>query len=294
MSAYTILCGPDTPRDEWLALRRSGVGASDIAAILGLSPYSTPWQTWLDKTGQLPDRPPTDAMDWGNRLEPLVLAWFAEQNVCKVSRTPGLCRSNDRPWQLATPDALAEDDDGPACVQAKTTRYGDGFEGDSIPIGVVLQTHQEMDVLGVDRAYVPVLIGGNEPRWYVVDRDPAITEQIRPAGAQFWQQVQDRVEPTAVAADLSVLSSYYKPIDDAQKLVADTALIKDIERRPGLCAARDALDEQVKDIDARIKQALGARTHAVDNGLIVATWKPRKDGVRVLNIPKPESRKAAA
>ncbi|WP_410960483.1 YqaJ viral recombinase family protein, partial [Salmonella sp. SAL4361] len=39
-------------RDQFLAGRKKGIGGSDVAAILGFSPYKSPYQLWLDKTGR--------------------------------------------------------------------------------------------------------------------------------------------------------------------------------------------------------------------------------------------------
>lgn len=39
----------DDDRAEWLEWRRNGIGATDVAGILGVSPWASPWSVWADK-----------------------------------------------------------------------------------------------------------------------------------------------------------------------------------------------------------------------------------------------------
>ena len=59
-------------REKWLEARRSAIGGSDAAAIIGLNPYSSPYSVWADKTGRLPDKPDNEAMRLGRDLEEYV------------------------------------------------------------------------------------------------------------------------------------------------------------------------------------------------------------------------------
>ena len=65
------------PKDhaEWLAEREKGIGASDVAAILGLSPWETAYSLWLKKTHQVEPEPENEAMLMGHLLEEVVVSW---------------------------------------------------------------------------------------------------------------------------------------------------------------------------------------------------------------------------
>ena len=74
-----VLVAPSgIPEDEWLALRRTGIGGSDIAALLGMNRYTSPYELYLDKRGELPDIPRGEFLDraamWGHLHEPLIAA----------------------------------------------------------------------------------------------------------------------------------------------------------------------------------------------------------------------------
>lgn len=195
---------PNTP--AWHALRADGIGASEIAAVVGLSPYESTFSLWHKKKGNLPGATVTNAMDWGNRLEPLVRNWFAEQHPdLYVIPTPGTYAHGERNWQRVNPDGLildandtASTGEASALYEGKTSRFGDGFGpsgSDIIPIGYRCQVQHALDVFGLPRAYVAVLIGGNDPREYVIEADPEDQKALRDAGAAFWESLQTGDEP---------------------------------------------------------------------------------------------------
>lgn len=210
---------PNTP--EWHELRAGGIGGSEIAAVVGLSPYDSAFWLWHHKKGNLPGKDVTDAMDWGNRLEPVVRRWFAERHpeLC-IAATPGTYAHGERPWQRVNPDGFIYehattctcDDVGGGCakdvptalLEVKTSRFPDGWGTpgtDEIPLMYACQVQHALDVFGLDRAYVAVLIGGNEPREYVIEADAEDQATLRAAGEQFWQSLQTDNEPPIDCSD---------------------------------------------------------------------------------------------
>ena len=73
-------------REEWLAERRKGIGGSDVAAILGISPWATPVSVWLDKTGRAAPKPETEAMRIGTELEDFVARRYMQETGRAVQR----------------------------------------------------------------------------------------------------------------------------------------------------------------------------------------------------------------
>ena len=73
-------------REEWLAERKSGIGGSDAAAILGFSPWTTPVGIWLDKTGRALPQPETEAMRIGTELEDFVARRYSQETGREVRR----------------------------------------------------------------------------------------------------------------------------------------------------------------------------------------------------------------
>jgi putative phage-type endonuclease len=113
------------PRDVWLAARQHGIGASEAAAVLGLSPWESAFSLHWRKRGVLGGVDETEPMRWGTILEAPIAAEFARRHPTVRVERVGLCAHVDRPWQLATPDRLIVDpDEGCDCPAAGCRRTG--------------------------------------------------------------------------------------------------------------------------------------------------------------------------
>src|SRR5215469_3282291 len=94
-------------RDAWLTARRSGVTATDIVTIMGLSAYDSPYSLYWRKLGQVPEVEDNDRFKLGRYLEPYARAlWTDEHPDITAHEGGGLYRSDARPWQMATPDLI--------------------------------------------------------------------------------------------------------------------------------------------------------------------------------------------
>ncbi len=158
----------------WHELRATGVGGSDVAGIVGLSPWNSPYKVWAVKTGKLDDSfVPSEAAEWGNRLESLVLDKFEEEHPeLKVHRNVGTYANNVRPWQLANPDALYETKDGKfGIIEIKTSRYEDDWT-DLPPLHYQTQVQWYDSTFGFgEPIYVAALFSGSKYREFIVQPD---------------------------------------------------------------------------------------------------------------------------
>lgn len=201
-----ILAAPsDLPEDEWLALRRTGIGGSDIAALVGLSKYTSPYELYLDKRGELPDLPRSDFLEraarWGHLHEPLLAAEFARINGFRVRRI-GLIRHESEPWRLANLDRqVAGCPDGPCLLEIKNRSawkaddWGLSGDPEGVPDSEALQTHWYLSVTGYRHAHVAVLINGNDDRYYRVNADDELAADVADMARMFWQRVLDGSPP---------------------------------------------------------------------------------------------------
>ncbi|EOA2606900.1 lambda-exonuclease family protein, partial [Enterococcus hirae] len=77
----------DMSHREWLEDRKRGIGGSDVATVLGLNKYKSPYQLWLEKTGQIELKDSeSEPAYWGNVLEEVVAKEFQERTGKKVRR----------------------------------------------------------------------------------------------------------------------------------------------------------------------------------------------------------------
>ncbi len=260
----------------WLQWRRGGIGASEAAAVCGLSPWSSPYTVWLDKTGQLPLwHPPTEAMRWGNRLEPAVADAFAEEHDTAVTNRGLWVEHREDPWLRATLDGLAMVDDELCVVELKTSNGRDGAWDEGVPLQYQVQVQHQLLVTGLQAAYIAVLLGGSEYRSYRIDRDESAIGALLTTLRRFWfDHVVPRVAP---AVDGSPATG------DALR----TAFAKAQPRTVLLPPEAEGLLQELRDAKAAIKDA-EARETAAQNGVmalladadqgaigdqVVVTWK---------------------
>ena len=102
---YEVVCRADDPR--WLEHRKSGIGASEAAGLIGASPWISQLELYALKTGAKPpkDLSGVEVVDWGHRLEPVIITAFRDRTGRFVDHGGLLLRSKRHPWALATLDA---------------------------------------------------------------------------------------------------------------------------------------------------------------------------------------------
>ena len=129
-------------REDWLKIRKQGIGASDAAAAVGISPYQSPLELWMIKTGRdglLPAPDPDDIQSplyWGTLLEPKVAEAYAKITGNKVRRVNAVLQhpDDDKPWMLANLDYAVVGNDNVQILECKTTgQYGAKLWADGVP-----------------------------------------------------------------------------------------------------------------------------------------------------------------
>lgn len=263
-------------RDAWIQARRTGVGGSDVAAILGLSKWKTPLQVYLDKRGEGVEQQDNDAMLWGRYLEPVVRQAYADQTGNEVRVLDEMVRHQVHDFMIANLDGFVLQEDGPRRVfEAKTARTGEGWGepgSDQIPQPYLLQVQHYMEVTGFCVADVAVLIGGSDFRIYEVPADRELQEMLIEAEAEFWQRVQrgDPPEPVTVADAVA----RWGHTSRSDLVMADADVLQAIQTlrtaRADIAVA-EAIEESAKAI---VLRALGECDTLVDaSGKTIATWR---------------------
>lgn len=262
---------------EWHQMRRATVSASEIAAVLNISPYTSAFDLWWAKR-QGDVYPETPAMRRGKRLEPLILEDFQEAHPELYLDAAGLCVNSEREWQACTPDALAyetagwvDDRDPVAVVEAKTagSRDGWGTEGtDEVPAHYRAQVLWQMDTLGIGVAYVPVWIGFDY-REYVVEYDASDVALMRHHAREFLDSLQDGTPPPidAHAATGRRLRQLHPSVIDGEVEVPAT-WVEEYRRARDL---RDDAQQRMDLAEHHIRQHMGDHRTAVVDGHKVAT-----------------------
>ena len=288
MKAAEILSLPILPRDTWLATRRNGIGGSEVAAVLGISPWGGPWSVWADKRGILQPRAESVAMRAGTVLEALALDLFGETFGVEVQRVGSRIA-----WfggrEFATLDGIATID-GAACpVEAKTARSRDGWGAvgsDEVPDHYRAQVLWQLAALpDAPAAFFSVIFGGSDHAWYRVPRDDESLEAMRDLAASWWMRHMGEhgTEPPpdgSDAATAEILRRHPLPKLDAAECPDAAEAI----RAYGAAAeARGAAEAAMKAPANVLRALIGDREGVFVPGVGKASWAG-KDGKRTLRV----------
>jgi len=275
MHATRVASTVGLPKADWLAIRRTGIGSSDAAAILGLNPWRSPLQVWLDKTGMAAETPQNDAMRLGNWLEdPIARAW-AERRGVKVRRVRAILQHPTMPFALANLDRVATVERKTGPVEVKATRLADQWDNGTAPDLYVVQVQHQLLVTGYDAGYLVALVQSTTLEERRIERDPALLEVLVEAEAAFWELVKNGTPPapTGTEGDRRALEALYAKATDKQVEITDEALK----------AARDYLQAsaRVKEWESakeeagnRLRAFLGQAEAGTYGGKVAVRWSP--------------------
>jgi putative phage-type endonuclease len=283
--AATPLVGWAATDAEWLTARRTGISASDVAAILGFSQYATPWEIWADKMGIRPREVDADkeCIRLGVGLEPWLLAQAGHILGVPVRPTGArLYACAEHPWMLASPDGEAQPSNGePFGVEAKTAGLASGFgapEGWSdhrTPLGYEFQCRWQMPVMGWSKVVLIGLVAGLGLRTWTCHRDLAIEADMIAQVAKWRQRhLIERVEPAMSPRDNALMDATYPSTDGGEaRLDDDPTVIEALyEYADGL--EREKAGRAVKEAaTALLKRRLGRAAAGTIAGREVVTWK---------------------
>lgn len=241
----------------WHALRAGGIGGSEIAAVVGLSKWTSAFELWHRKRGAIGEQAQSEAMEWGSRLEPVIAAKFAEEHPeFQVQTTPGTYCHPERPFQRCNPDGLVIPDEGePALLEVKTVNaFADDFTKTGVPVYYATQIQWQLDIFGLDRCYAAVLIGGNTYREYVIDANPEDQAFLREAASKFWASIEADDEPPLDASD----HTYRTVVELNPDLVKDEAVDLTPDTWGAYVTAKAALNHAEADLVLAKSQILHA------------------------------------
>lgn len=252
---------------DQLAQRRAGISATDVAAIVGLHPYSSAIDVWLDKTGRKPPFVGNDRTKWGHLLEPQIRDDYAERRGLRVE-VPGTLDHPEVEWAKATPDGVcyAPGRAVPANgLEIKTHSlrvahwYGEPGT-DAVPAHELIQCQWGMFVTGLEAWDLVAFIDG-QPQDYRISRDDELIGMLRERAERF---LLDHVRADA-APDPDGSASYGKYLitrfpqrDEAfLKVEAGDPLLDTISALRVARGHSEHYDEVVERLTQQLKLACG-------------------------------------
>lgn len=273
---------------EQLALRRNGVGSSEVAVLADMGRHAiTPFDIWRAKVAP-PEQQENKAMRRGRMLEEAVLGWYAEDSGAVLEK-PGTMVHPEFPWVMATPDAIATLPGGRrVVVEAKTasvwTAAEWGPEDTDVPEAYLAQTAWEMFVTGLDRADLPVLTGGEDFRTRLIPRDDELIGLLAEVVERFWVNfVIPQVPPPVDYKDESVhewlLSCHPKETSRKMLVPATNEQVDLALRLRDLETMGQETSDEAERLIARLKETIGPAA-GITGSFGKITWLSNKDGTK--------------
>lgn len=281
------LCDRDD-RPRWMELRRQGIGASEMAIVLGRSTFMSPFALYHAKLGGW-ETTQTEDMDIGQREEPVIAALFADEHTDLWIDTPraGLYCHPVWKWAMCTPDIIAVDKSTVEFypVELKTDESGRGWGvpgSDEVPEQYRIQLMMQMGILGAKRGFLARLgrrVKGRRYASYVVDFDDEEFNSYLDAGAMFMHSLASRDEPPIdeYRSTLNALERLYSNVDPEEIVTVDR-----VTRNLWLSAREELADakRRVAFADNALRLALGTAGQGMDpdGNIFVRRSVRKRDG----------------
>lgn len=272
----------DKQREE----RKLGIGGSDIPIIMGLSPYKTPYQLYLEKSGIIEDNQEiNESQYWGNCLEGVIREEFSKRNKISIE-TPETIIHPFYDFMRANIDGYIPDWDAVLEIKCSSSFKSDdwGTIGtDEIPIQHIIQVAYYCALTNSNVAYIAVLIGGNDYREYKYIRDNELESYIIDSAKSFWKCVQNKTPPNAFnQIDLKLMFPKNK---ENKNIIATNEIIEQLIELNEIRKNIKSLTEKSNSIKFNIMNFMKDSSYLSDEfGNKIASWKTNKKGSRVFLI----------
>jgi putative phage-type endonuclease len=262
----------DLSREDWLSVRKNGIGGSDAAAAVGLNPYLSALELWLDKTGRAEGMPRPDPDDttsptyWGTLLEPIMAASYTKQTGNRVRRVNAVLRHPAIPWMLANVDREVTGCRDVQLLECKTAgEFGARLWRDGVPEYVQIQVQHQLAVTGKQAAHVAVLLCGQALEVFRIERDDGLIARLIELEARFWKYVETDTPPPAdgsESADRALRHLYpgYGGTIDFTGDVRLSSVFADLVAVRAEIESRQTIEAQLKQT---IQHAMGEATRAM-------------------------------
>ena len=219
---------------DWLKSREQGIGSSEVATVLGLNPYDTPYQLWLRKTGRVPYvEQENNLMRMGHILEDAIARLCSEEaglEIVKNSSSEFVVVDKEKPFMRVSPDRYAypigqkKSNDNKVIIECKSTQKG--VDPDNISKYWFCQVVYQMHVTRIPLAYIAWLIQGRDfgykPIYYDKAQDFAqlIEEEIE----RFWVDcVLGGKEPALINIQDVIIK--FPKHEEGKKMIASDDLV---------------------------------------------------------------------
>lgn len=278
---------------SWGERRRRGIGASEVAGVLGRHPWSSPWSIWARKVGLIPtpdepdEDPGSDAARFGRDLEPITARWFHERTGLYVASEQMMLTHPTHRWARATVDGLVFDsgslpgtiDDALGVLELKFTGQAPWEE---LPEHHRLQVQWQLYVSGLEHGWLAAFhtaFGRLAFRVYEIDRDDALLAEIVPDVERFWAEHCLTGDPPPVDASDATTDAlkavFGEPASPGGSVELNGDALEALHNLRRLKSYAKSVAEDIAEAENVLRAALGEQTEGRVGGFLAVSWRPQ-------------------
>ena len=275
----TYIKTTEMTHEQWVKSRRSGIGGSDVAAVLGLSKYRTPLDIYHQKIDGT-QQPENQAMYAGKLLEPVVAEWYTKESGRQVIRDNKIRIHKDFDFLIANLDRviLPQNGEGRGILEIKTAGvYAAKYWQEEPPVEYVCQIQHYLDVTGYTWGEFAVLIGGQEFKRYLVERDDEFIRLKNERLAAFWyDHIEKRIPPEPSNPD-EIEELYPVSVGKVIEARPETYQVyAELKEKKELLKQ---IETEVEEREEQLKMALRDAEVLASGGVPLVTWKVAKSNL---------------
>ena len=260
--------------EEWLRLRKSGIGGSDAGAICGVNPYSSAMKVFRNKTNEEVEEQDSEAIRIGHDLEEYVAQRFTEATGLKVRRSNYMYRSVENPFMIADIDRVIIGEDAGLECKTASAYHADKWADGNIPLHYIMQCYHYMAVTGKRVWYIAAVILGREFTYRRLEWDDDLIERLISIETDFWNnRVAKGIMPPpdgSKACD-EVLEQYFHTAKKASA-IALVGFDEKLRRREEILGFISELQAEQKQIEQEVKLFMQDNELAGSDSFCVS-WK---------------------
>lgn len=285
---------PYPTEQEWHELRQRHIGASEAAALFGLSPYQTYWALWMEKSSRLEadDLSGNERVVLGHELEGGIASAARQILDMQLFKARRYCSSRQIEGWGCSPDYFVGSGHGWEPVEIKLVGadvfYTEWPEADDTripPAHILIQLQSQIGILGAERGYILALVGGTKLHLVPVDRHEGLIGGIKDRVVEFWQSIKENREPEPdYSRDLPGLQRLYlELLPDEVDATGDIELAALVNEYADAQADRRAAEKREAEAKAKIidhPDVRGAAVVKAAGAFIKSKVREYKDGPR--------------
>jgi putative phage-type endonuclease len=280
--AVTII-KPKTHAD-WLECRKQGIGSSEVATIMGINPYETPYQLWRRKKGIDAPKEENFFMKAGHYLEDAVSQFYQDatgRKVIKSSAIDYIIQDKEKPYLQVSPDRTywidaegKKNNANKGIVECKTTQMQ--IDKEDLPKHWFCQLQYQLGVAGLKEGSIAWLTAGREFGYQDLMFHEELFSAIVESVEKFWvDNIIGNKEPNILNAT-DVAFKFNKHLAGKITEVNEDIFNTYTELKDAIKALAE-IEEKKEELETKIKLAFADAEAISYQGKTLATWKSSKD-----------------